>query len=109
MPKEPKHHYIPIFYLQQWTGEDGQLVEYCRRYEGVVPRPTFPDGTGYVRGLYTLPDTPPEQAQLSASDLEYAVAGTEYKIGAASGWTKYTGPITVTQTTTVKAIAAPGK
>jgi lysophospholipase L1-like esterase len=32
---------------------------------------------------------------LSASDLEYAVAGTEYKVGAASGWTKYTGPITV--------------
>jgi Protein of unknown function (DUF4238)/Queuosine biosynthesis protein QueC len=59
MPREPKHHYIPVFYLQQWAGEDRQLVEYCRRYEGVVARPTFPDGTGYVRGLYKLPDAPP--------------------------------------------------
>src|SRR5215475_15507383 len=58
MPKEPKHHYVPIFYLKQWAGEDGRLIEYCRRYKGVVARPTFPDGTGYVRGLYRLPDAP---------------------------------------------------
>jgi lysophospholipase L1-like esterase len=32
---------------------------------------------------------------LNASDLEYPVAGTEYKFGEAAGWTKYTGPITV--------------
>jgi lysophospholipase L1-like esterase len=32
---------------------------------------------------------------LGASDAEYAVAGTEYKLGEASGWTKYTGPITL--------------
>ncbi len=34
-------------------------------------------------------------ATLSASDPEFAVAGTEYKINEASSWTKYTGPITV--------------
>ena len=33
--------------------------------------------------------------KLSASDSEYAVAGTEYKLGAASTWTRYTGPITI--------------
>ncbi|HZR62101.1 MAG TPA: DUF4238 domain-containing protein [Xanthobacteraceae bacterium] len=59
MPKEPKHHYIPIFYLQQWAGKDGRLIEFCRRYQGVVARPTFPDGTGYVRGLYKLPGSAP--------------------------------------------------
>jgi hypothetical protein len=32
---------------------------------------------------------------LSASDSENAVAGTEYKLGAATTWTKYTAPITV--------------
>jgi Protein of unknown function (DUF4238) len=58
-PKEPKHHYIPIFYLQQWTDEDGRLIEFCRRYQGLVARPTFPDGTGYVRGLYKLPGMKP--------------------------------------------------
>ena len=59
MPKEPKHHFIPIFYLQQWADEDGKVIEYCRRYKGVEARPTAPDGTGYVRGLYRLPDAPP--------------------------------------------------
>lgn len=32
---------------------------------------------------------------LSASENEFAVAGTEYKINEAAGWTKYTGPIAV--------------
>ena len=58
MPKEPKHHYIPEFYSRQWCGEDGKLIEYCRRYKGVEARPTAPGGTGYVRGLYRLPDAP---------------------------------------------------
>lgn len=35
------------------------------------------------------------QVTLSASDAEYAVAGTEYKVNGQEGWTKYTGPITV--------------
>ena len=68
MPREPKHHYIPIFYLQQWAA-DGQLVEYCRRYEGVVARPTFPGGTGYVRGLYKLPDAQPGQEYVIETKL----------------------------------------
>ena len=42
---------------------------------------------------------------LSASENEFAVAGTEYKINEAAGWTKYTGPITVSSegTTTITA------
>ena len=49
-----KHHYIPKFYLKQWAGPDGRLCEFAQRYKGVEARPTYPDGTGYVRGLYTL-------------------------------------------------------
>jgi len=64
MPKEPKHHYIPIFYLEQWRKADGPLIEFCRRYEGIVARPTYPAGTGYVRGLYRLPDVPADQAEI---------------------------------------------
>jgi hypothetical protein len=67
--KEPKHHLIPIFYLQQWTGADRRLVEYCRRYKGVEARPTFPDGTGYVRGLYRLPDAPPGEEYIIETGL----------------------------------------
>ncbi len=32
---------------------------------------------------------------LSASENEFAVAGTEYKINEAAAWTKYTGPISI--------------
>ncbi|MGD0454888.1 MAG: SGNH/GDSL hydrolase family protein, partial [Solirubrobacteraceae bacterium] len=47
-----------------------------------------PDGVeGWYRHSVTV--------SLSASDSAYAVAGTEYKIGEAAGWTKYTAPITV--------------
>jgi hypothetical protein len=58
MPKEPKHHYIPEFYLKQWAGPDGRLCEYTIRSHGVVPRMTHPGGTGYVRGLYTVKGAP---------------------------------------------------
>ena len=67
--KEPKHHYIPEFYLDRWVGENRQLIEFCRRYEGVVARPTAPGGTGYVRGLYRLPDAAPSEAYVIETGL----------------------------------------
>jgi hypothetical protein len=69
MPKEPKHHYIPVFYLRQWVGKDRRLVEYSRPYKDVVARPTFPSGTGYVRGLYRLPDVPPGEEYVIETKL----------------------------------------
>jgi hypothetical protein len=69
MPREPRHHYIPIFYLEQWTRKDGQLTEFCRRYKGVEARPTHPRGTGYVRGLYRLPDAAPGEEYVIETDL----------------------------------------
>jgi Protein of unknown function (DUF4238) len=70
MPKEPNHHYIPIFYLEQWTDpKSRQLVEYCRRYQGVVARPTFPAGTGYVPGLYKNPSAPPGEEYIIETKL----------------------------------------
>jgi Protein of unknown function (DUF4238) len=61
MPKAPKHHYIPVFYLQQWADECSRLVEYSRQGPGgvVKTRPTSPAGTGYVRGLYRIEDVDP--------------------------------------------------
>jgi hypothetical protein len=60
--KEPKHHYIPVFYLRQWTGDDGRLCEFSKPYDRVKPRRVAPDGTAYVRGLNTIPDMAPEDA-----------------------------------------------
>jgi hypothetical protein len=51
---DQKHHYIPVFYLKRWGGDDGQLCELSRPHKMVVPRRTHPDGTGYIRGLYRL-------------------------------------------------------
>jgi Protein of unknown function (DUF4238) len=53
--KLPKHHYIPVFYLNEWTRPDGRLTEFSRPTgKDVIPRNTSPKGTGYVRGLYRL-------------------------------------------------------
>jgi hypothetical protein len=61
MPREDeKHHYLPVFYLKQWSGADGRLCEYSRPYDVVKPRRVHPDGTGYVRGLYKIEGLPPE-------------------------------------------------
>lgn len=62
MQEGQKHHYIPVFYLKQWQGSDGRVCEISRPFKKVVPRRTHPDGTGYIRGLYTIPDAPPEAA-----------------------------------------------
>jgi uncharacterized protein DUF4238 len=53
MPKLPKHHYVPVFYLREWAGGDGRLAEFSRPTGAEVKsRPAGPRGTGYVRGLY---------------------------------------------------------
>jgi Protein of unknown function (DUF4238) len=51
--KLPKHHYVPVFYLREWAGNDGRLAEFSRPTgNDVKSRPAGPKGTGYVRGLY---------------------------------------------------------
>ena len=50
--KGDKHHYIPVFYSSEWAGPDG-LCEF-RPYDAVKPKRVHPDGTGYLRGLYTV-------------------------------------------------------
>jgi hypothetical protein len=63
--KDPKHHYIPVFYLQQWADDRGRMIEYSRqgKHKFVKARPTSPTGTGYVRGLNLVPGVPPDKAE----------------------------------------------
>jgi hypothetical protein len=63
MLKEPKHHYIPVFYLRQWIGSDDRVCELSKPYDRAKPRRTHPDGTGYVRGLNTITGALPHEAQ----------------------------------------------
>jgi Protein of unknown function (DUF4238) len=64
MSKEGKDHYIPVFYLSQWNGADHQLCEFSKGPDGKInPERIGPKGTGFMRGLYSVPDLPPEKAR----------------------------------------------
>ena len=48
------HHYIPQFYLRQWTGPDGRLFRYHRPHDRVVVSKPTPEYTGFEDYLYTV-------------------------------------------------------
>ena len=58
-----KHHYLPVFYLNRWTGADGRLCQFSRPHNDVVSHRKHPTQTGYVKRLYELPGLQPEEAQ----------------------------------------------
>jgi hypothetical protein len=57
------HHFIPAFYLKQWAGPGGKLVEYTRKGGKLIPKSVGPRSTGYERDLYAFPELPPGAAQ----------------------------------------------
>jgi hypothetical protein len=63
MSRKGRHRYIPVFYLRQWTGDDGQVCEFSKPYDRVKPRRVHPEGTGYVDGLNTVEGLPPAEEQ----------------------------------------------
>ena len=103
MPRpDQKHHYLPVFYLRQWSGGDGRLCEFSRPYGVVKPRMTHPDGTGYVRGLYRIEGLPPDTMNvieteflkptdgLAADALKALVAGAPLaKENMRYSWTRF--------------------
>jgi len=32
------HHYIPVFYLKQWTGPNRKVIEYSRKHGNFLSR-----------------------------------------------------------------------
>lgn len=57
------HHFIPAFFLEQWTGQDTKLIEYTIKYGKLIAKPVGPRATGFETGLYSFPELPPEAAQ----------------------------------------------
>lgn len=57
------HHFIPAFYLKQWAGPDGKLVEYTRKGGKLISKWVGPGSTGYERDLYSFPELPSDAAQ----------------------------------------------
>jgi hypothetical protein len=58
-PEGEKHHYLPVFYLKHWKGDDGRVCEFSRPYKEIKPRRCAPTDTGFIRGLYLFPYLPP--------------------------------------------------
>jgi Protein of unknown function (DUF4238) len=62
------HHFIPAFYLKQWEGPGGQIIEYklianAQVGRKLVKKPIGRDATGFERDLYAFPELPPDAAQ----------------------------------------------
>lgn len=54
MSNPNKHHYLPIFYLNRWTGADLRLVRFYRPHQEVVASRLTPEYTGFEESLYSL-------------------------------------------------------
>jgi hypothetical protein len=57
------HHFIPAFYLSQWAGQNGKLIEYTIKHDKLIAKPVGPKSTGYESHLYSFPELPPESVQ----------------------------------------------
>lgn len=58
-----RHHYIPVFYLKRWRGNDNKICEFCRPYKSIYTKRIYPVQTGYVDRLYEMKGVPPAIAQ----------------------------------------------
>jgi hypothetical protein len=66
------HHFIPVFYLKQWT-TNGKLVEYTRKHGRLIAKRVGPEATGFERDLYAFSELPAADAQhIEAVFLKYA-------------------------------------
>jgi hypothetical protein len=57
------HHFIPAFFLAQWTDANGKLIEYTKKAGKVIAKSVGPRATGFERELYSFPELPAEAAQ----------------------------------------------
>src|SRR5262245_57659585 len=105
MNEPVNHHYIPIFYLSRWVGEDGRLCRFSRPNGNVVrAKRVVPKGTGFEPELYTSKGLPPEKAQamekhfmakldnMAADALALLEAGlpeSEWTSGPRSAWSRF--------------------
>jgi Protein of unknown function (DUF4238) len=57
------HHFHPVFYLQQWVGPTGKLIEYTIKHGKLIAKPVGPRATGFETDLYAFPELPPDVRQ----------------------------------------------
>lgn len=102
MNEPKKHHFLPEFYLKNWTNKSGKLVQFSAPYKNIIKaKRTYPGGTGYVDRLYTLEGFDGATSQeieklfLSPVDSNAALAlqamhnGSEAKSKERQAWAKF--------------------
>jgi hypothetical protein len=57
------HHFIPAFFLKQWAGENGKLIEYTIRHGKLIAKSVGPHSTGYEFDLYAFNELAPDVRQ----------------------------------------------
>jgi len=72
-----KHHYLPVFYLDQWAVPEGRVIRYHRPMHKVVTHPIAPKNTGYERGIYRLNGFAADQRDTIETDFMSAVVDNE--------------------------------
>ena len=58
-----RHHYLPVFYLARWAGDDGKVCRFHRPYRDVVVSRLTPEHTGFEDRLCSLEGAPAGQEQ----------------------------------------------
>lgn len=88
------HHFIPVFYLKQWTNPASKkVIEYSTKHGRFVAKPVGPRATGFERDLYSFPELPPDLAQyieaefFMFADDKAAIALQKHLRGETGGWT----------------------
>lgn len=74
-----QHHYLPVFYLKQWAGEDGRVHRFSRPFDNtIVTKHVSAKSTAYEEHLYSMtaegvdPNTQMERSFMSSLDSEAA-------------------------------------
>ncbi|PQZ77373.1 MULTISPECIES: DUF4238 domain-containing protein [unclassified Brevundimonas] len=98
-----KHHFTPVFHLDEWTGADGELEQFHRPWGPQIKvRRLPPTATGFKTDLYAMPGLPAHLTQqaetlfmqevdsLAAVELARMKAGDLPSTSAQrSAWTRY--------------------
>ncbi|RXG88418.1 DUF4238 domain-containing protein [Bradyrhizobium zhanjiangense] len=86
-----KHHYVPVFYLRQWT-TNGFLCEMRKIRGKIIVSSKAPDGTGFQKDLYKIEGIPTDVAQhfertfMHMVDTQAAVAMRKVLAGTTETW-----------------------
>lgn len=59
-----KHHFIPAFYLKNWTSTNGKILEWSKPNGKVKSISRHPNATGFQLDLYTLSGLSPASKQI---------------------------------------------